>query len=79
MWGGMGGMGWMWLWWVLIVLGVVAVAFGLIRAATPGNRGAPGRSSGGRSSARQILDERYARGEIDEEEYRKRRREIDGE
>lgn len=72
-----GGMGWMWLWWVLIVVGIVAMAFGLMRATTSGNRGGSGRSSGGRSSARQILDERYARGEIDEQEYRKRRRAID--
>ncbi|MGQ0773763.1 MAG: SHOCT domain-containing protein [Pseudonocardiales bacterium] len=30
----------------------------------------------GLSSARQILDERYARGEIDDQEYRRRRAEL---
>jgi putative membrane protein len=71
----------MWLWWLLILIGVVAIAVGLTWA---GRRGA-GRDDredrrGPRppvSTARQILDERFARGEIDEEEYRVRRRELD--
>jgi putative membrane protein len=76
------GMGWTWLWWLLILIGVVAVVVGLLRAGGLGGRG--GRddraSSSGPpvSTARQILDERFARGEIDEEEYRARRRELDG-
>jgi len=32
-----------------------------------------GRPTSGLSSARRILDERYARGEIDDQEYRQRR------
>jgi putative membrane protein len=68
----------MWLWWLLILIGVVAIAVGLTWA---GRRGA-GRDDRGASeprisTARQILDERFARGEIDEEDYRARRRELD--
>lgn len=74
--GGMGGMGWMWLWWVLIVLGIVAMAAALLWATA--GRGGTGRTTDEPSSARRILDERYARGEIDEGEYRKRRRDIEG-
>jgi putative membrane protein len=36
-----------------------------------------GGTSGGRSSARAILDERFARGDIDEQEYRTRRQVLD--
>lgn len=79
--GGGFGMGWAWLWWLLILVGVVAIVIGLLRAGTSGRRN--GRDdeapSTGRpaSTARQILDERFARGEIDEDEYRARRRELD--
>ena len=74
--GGGFGMGWMWVWWLLITLGVIALVVGLVRAG--GSRGSGGGgTSGRRSSAREILDERFARGEIDEQEYRARRRELD--
>ncbi|MQA97423.1 MAG: SHOCT domain-containing protein [Streptosporangiales bacterium] len=67
-----GAMGWMWIWPVLVVLGVVAVVGGLLwwaraRRETPAGAG---------GSAHQILDERLARGEIDEDEYRRRRAEL---
>lgn len=75
---GYGGMmGWMWVWPVLIVVGLaILVYLGVLLA--QGRIGPPrgGRSDGAGSSARQILDERYARGEIDEEEYRRRRVEL---
>lgn len=62
------GWGWQWLWmvgfWaVVIVLIVWAVA--RLAPRTPD-----------RHDARTILDERYARGEIDDDEYRHRRSEL---
>ena len=50
--------------WVLII-GLVVV---LVRAIVGGSSG-----SGGDKRARQVLDERFARGEIDQREYEERR------
>lgn len=70
---GAGSMGWMWLWPVLVVLGVaLVIAAGVVWAR--GRRSTSADRSG--RSARQILDERFARGEIDQEEYRRRRTEL---
>lgn len=67
-----GGFGWIFmiLWWVLIVVGIVALVKWM---GTPSDAG--GRSSGG-GKALDILKERYARGEIDEQEYRKRKQDL---
>ncbi len=51
----------------LIVIGIVL----LLRQPAAGD------SRGGEGGARQILDERFARGEIDEEEYQRRRRVLE--
>jgi putative membrane protein len=74
-WGG--GWGWSWfgivhmvLWWFLIILGIVVLAKWLFG------------SGGGRSTesdrALTILRERYARGEIDKQEFDARRRDLGG-
>ena len=60
-------MGWMWIW-SLVGLAVLVLLVWLVVRLTGG-----GRDGTGASSARRILDDRYARGEIDEEEYRRRR------
>lgn len=70
MWGefGMGGpwmvfgMIHMLLWWVLIVVGVVVLAKWL-----------SGRGRAGSDRALEILDERYAKGEIDKDEFEEKR------
>ena len=71
------GAGWMWLFWLLLVLGLVLLVVVAVRAVGGGgtrptgdrpDAGAPP----GRSRAREVLDERYARGEITTEEYRER-------
>lgn len=54
--------GWMMLWWLLIVLLVFVGVIWLLR-------GRPGTPPGGR--AEDVLRERYARGEIDDETYRR--------
>ena len=61
--------GWGWLlmslWWVLVLAGIVALVW------VVWNRGRPEPSS-----ARRILDEKFASGEISPEEYQSRRRLI---
>lgn len=61
------------LWWVIIIVGVVALVRWLGQAS--GAQG-HGHSSGGSRPAMDILKERYARGEIDETEYLKVKREL---
>lgn len=72
--GGYGGYGFggifMILWWVLIIIGIVALVKWI-----GASSGAGGRSSGD-SKALDILKERYARGEIDEQEFQKRKRDL---
>lgn len=82
------GMGWMWVLWPLVIIATVAVVALLVRSGTDRSRPpAPAdhppahepdepTAGGGASAARRILDERYARGEIDEEDYRTRRRRL---
>jgi putative membrane protein len=71
MWWG-SGQGWIWMvltWAIVIGLVVWVVARLAPRNGTQGRHGA--------GEARRILDERFARGEIDDEEYRRRRRELE--
>jgi putative membrane protein len=68
---GMGAAGWifMGLFWI-VVIGLVVWA---VAALLPGNRpGGPARTE----SPREILDRRFARGEIDAEQYRRAREEL---
>jgi putative membrane protein len=78
---GFGGAG-MWLFGLLTVAGVVLLIVVAVWVLGGGiSRGTPpdaeGRQSG-RSRARQILDERYALGEISTEEYRERLQALGG-
>jgi len=59
------------LFWGGIILVVVLLAGSLAR--TYGGGGGGGRSE---KSAREILDERFARGEIDREEYEEKKRSL---
>ncbi len=54
--------------WGLVIAGIVV----LVRYLT-GSRQGGGAADSGRSSAEEILAERFARGEIDEDEYTRRR------
>lgn len=67
-WGG----GWMWLWGSLMMLGWVAVIAAVIAAIVLLARRAPSKPDEHISRARQILSERYARGELSSDEYHER-------
>lgn len=75
------GTGWMWLFWLLLIIGVVLLAVVTVRALGGGITRGDGRDDrvpGEQSRARQVLDERYARGEISTEEYQERLRVLGG-
>lgn len=69
-------MGWMWLWGLLMLIGIAVLVllavrlFGSGGGYGPGGRQGPGGPPQGRSRARQILDERFAKGELTAEQYR---------
>ncbi|MBX3077856.1 MAG: SHOCT domain-containing protein [Cryobacterium sp.] len=68
-------MGGGWLFGLLILAGIVLLIILLVRTrggAAPGAEGGHGRQAP--SSARLVLDERYARGELTTEEYQERLR-----
>ena len=72
-----GGGVWMWIFGGLMMVGVVVVIGVLVWAIIAAtNRGKPGPTApaddGGRSRTRQLLDEGYARGEMNSEEYTER-------
>lgn len=79
-----GGMGWGWIWPVVLILGLGALVWGLLRARTSSDGSGGGdvrrddRPQGmSHDRSREILRERYARGEISEEEMRERMRALD--
>jgi putative membrane protein len=64
-WYGMGvGVGWMWLVWAIVLVALVTL---FVLAAKGLRHGA-----GGRETPEEILKRRYALGEVDQVEYRKR-------
>jgi putative membrane protein len=58
------------LWWVLIIVGIVVLVKWMITSSAENVR------SGGDSKALDILKQRYARGEIDEQEFQKRKHDL---
>lgn len=74
------GMGVGWLFGLLMLAGVVALVVVGVRAVRGGIGGGPDRSAPADRSAgaRQILEERYARGELSTEEYQERRETLGG-
>ncbi len=65
------GTGWMWVWPVLIVIGLLVIGLGVTRYVMT-----PGTPAADQPTARQVLDGRLARGEIDADEYQRRRQAL---
>lgn len=73
------GMGWMWLWALLAIVGLLLLIFVIVRITAGGIKGNGGGEIGpgpanavAKNTPRQILDERYAKGELTTEDYRER-------
>ncbi|WP_342635093.1 SHOCT domain-containing protein [Arthrobacter celericrescens] len=69
----------MWLWGAITVVGIPLLVFVMVRLFSDRGYGAakrqgPEAGAGPRSGARQILDERFARGELTADEYQERLR-----
>jgi putative membrane protein len=64
--------GWSWFWFALLVLVIVLLVVWITRRSGPTDGG------GGGDDALRILEERFARGEIDREEFEERRRTLRG-
>lgn len=77
---GWGWMGWGWIFGVLIMVGVVVLIVLAVRAlgggvsSRPPAPGPTGVAPPDPGRAREVLDERYARGELSTEEYQERLR-----
>jgi putative membrane protein len=74
---GFGG-GWMWLFGLLLLLGLSLLVVVAVRALAGGIDRARAPRPGERNRARELLDERYARGELTTDEYWERRRHLAG-
>jgi putative membrane protein len=73
------GMGWGLLGMVMMVLfwgGLVVLAVLLVRALFPREQQLPPGPSGREPAAREILDQRYARGEITREQFEQMKRDL---
>jgi putative membrane protein len=66
-------MGWMWIWPLLVLAGLVIIGYVVVRLMQGARPPTSAGTEPAAPSARQILDERFARGEIDEDEYQRRR------
>ena len=55
--------------WLVVLIGLLTAVVVVVARGVGGERGSP-------SDARRILAERYARGEIDTDEYQRRRQEL---
>lgn len=66
-----GGGWWMFIWGTLMMVAIIVFAVWVLRTATTPGRG-DGASSDPLDSARRILAERFARGELSSDEYQER-------
>ena len=71
--GGMGWGGWLAMGLVLVIFWALVITGIVLLVRSVGHRHGVAREPAGTTAALHILDERFARGEIDAEEYRRRR------
>ena len=64
------GGGLMWVFWLLLIVFVAVIVKALIGST-------PGAGTAGKESPLDVLKQRYARGEIDEQEFERHRRELE--
>ena len=70
MWGNQGFMGgFMWIFWIAIIVGIIFLVKWIVQQSRPG-----GQQHG--ENSLEILKKRYARGEIDKEEYDRIRKDL---
>ncbi|MBI2052465.1 MAG: SHOCT domain-containing protein [Parcubacteria group bacterium] len=76
--GTMGGFGWIFmiLWWVLIITGIVALTKWLTGQSRSAHDQGKSCNSVQDKSPLDILKERYAKGEIDREEYEEKKKDL---
>lgn len=74
MWGNYGMTGWGWVFGLLVVIGLAILVVVLVRVFSPPRAvsAQPAAQAYAALSPKQILDERYAKGELTTEEYRER-------
>lgn len=72
-----GGMGWGWVFGLLVLAGIIALVVVLVRGWDRGG-GSPSGPGTHSSQAEEILAQRYARGEIHDDEYQRRLRALRG-
>lgn len=78
------GMGWMWIFWLLLIAGLILLVVVAVRALSGGTEGSGtnrpgagfGRTPDPTARAQEILAERFARGELSDEEYQSRLRTL---
>lgn len=73
----MWGDGWGWIWGGLMMVVIWVALVWLVVSLVRGSAARPSNEDRGRPTAEQILAERFARGEISEEEFQERRRVLD--
>lgn len=77
MWGGghMFGMGIGWIFWALLIVAVIWILVRSTMQQNASRESVEDKSNAG-ESARELLDKRYARGDIDEDEYKQKKKNM---
>ncbi|MFP4672036.1 MAG: SHOCT domain-containing protein [Desulfohalobiaceae bacterium] len=80
-WGMMGGMGWMGLifnlaFWILLIIALILLIKWLLQSTKGSEKSRPEPAAQSGDNALEILKERYAKGEIDREEFEQKKKDL---